>query len=94
MRVGGGGLVWKRRGRDGRNPMEMASRLGSSTKQMATLSGEMYPASGISQRRRERRCLADKAKEENVGNEMPTKANDRRRGADPPKNDSGRTSAV
>jgi hypothetical protein len=54
----------------------------------------MYPASGICQRRRERRWLADKAKEGNVGNGTPTKVNNRSCGADPPKNESGRTIAV
>lgn len=37
--------------------------------------------------------MADRAKEGNVGNEMPTKVNDRRPGADPPMNESGRTTA-
>jgi hypothetical protein len=69
MRIGGGGLVWKRRGREDRNPMERVR----------------YPkGEGRGDGWQTRR-------------EMPTKANDRRRGRGvdgQPKNESGRTGAI
>ena len=52
--------------------------------------GEMYPEWGIIQNSRKSRSLVDKSSFGNAGNGMRIKLSDRRRGADPPKNESGR----
>ena len=57
-------------------------------------SGEKYPEWGILHRRRVTRWVADKRRFGNPGNGMPSKSKVRRRGADPPKKESGMTGAV
>jgi len=61
---------------------------------VAIASDEKYPESGISQRVSVVRPLADKSSVGIDGNGMPSNENVRRRGADPPKNESGRTGAT
>ena len=56
--------------------------------------GEMYPEWGIIQRSRKTRSLVDKSRFGSAGNGMRIKVSDRRRGADPPKNESGRFGTV
>jgi hypothetical protein len=51
----------------------------------------MYPESGIFTSQRLTRWVADKSSVGNPGNEMPSKERYRRRGADPPKNELGKT---
>src|SRR6267142_4460060 len=53
----------------------------------------MYPEWGISQRYRVTRSVVDKSSFPNPGNGMPSNQISRRRGADPPKNESGSTGA-
>src|SRR6267142_3720721 len=53
----------------------------------------MYPEWGISQRYRVTRSVVDKSSFPNPGNGMPVNWISRRRGADPPKNESGSTAA-
>src|SRR6266850_3046628 len=53
----------------------------------------MYPEWGISQRYRVTRSVVDKSSFPIPGNGMPLKEIVRRRGADPPKNESGSTAA-
>jgi hypothetical protein len=62
---------------------------------VTTNSGEMYPESGISKRWRIMRSVADKRSFPNAGNGngMPVNCSDRRRGADPPRNESVMTGA-
>ena len=59
-------------------------------------SGEMIPDFGICQRSQATRSVADKSSFPNAGNGngMPLKSSDRRRGADPPRNESGMTGAL
>src|SRR5712672_2763195 len=73
--------------------MARSLRLGNEAWQAAITSGEMYPAVWISQREGLTREL-DKRSWGNPGSTMPRKINNRRRGADPPKNASGRTTVV
>jgi hypothetical protein len=64
---------------------------GWSTRRVAIASGEMYPEWGIFISRSSTRWVADKRSFGNPGDGMEVKARYRRRGADPPKNESGRT---
>ena len=59
---------------------------------VANASGEIYPEGGISQRSSSTRLLLDKNSFGNAGNEIPYNRRVRRHGADPSKNESGRTS--
>jgi hypothetical protein len=52
---------------------------------------DMYPEPGISSRRSVIRSVVDKSSFWGTGNGMPYKSSDRKRGANPPRNDSGRT---
>jgi hypothetical protein len=60
-------------------------------RQATISSGEMYPEYGIRSRRSVTRSVADKSSFCGAGNEMPCKSSDRRRGVNPPRNESGRT---
>ena len=74
--------------------MQRSSSPVNEDRQSTIISGEMYPEGGISERMRRERFAADKCNFGNAGNEMPSKESDCRRGADPPRNESGRPDAV
>jgi len=61
---------------------------------VAIASGEMYPESGMSQRMSVTRPGADKSSFGIDGNGMLLNLSVRRRGADPPKNESGKIGAT
>jgi hypothetical protein len=54
----------------------------------------MYPEWGIFSRERSTRSVADKSSLDNPENRIPSRLSVRRRGADPPKNESGTTGTV
>src|SRR5712691_9805531 len=57
---------------------------------MGTISsGEIYPEGGTKSKERVTRSRVDKSSFPIAGNGMPHKLSDRRRGADPPKNEPG-----
>jgi len=74
------------------NPRQSDSSLVKEDKQATIASGEMY--SGMCTRRRWTRSLAIKCSSRIAGNGMKLHSSDRRRGADPPKNDSGTISPL
>src|SRR6266478_592426 len=96
VRVNGGGRRLSRTGRDGGdwNPSLNCSSLVNAERQERIASGEMYPELGILQSSRSTRSVADKSSFRNPGNGMRVKESDCRRGADPPKNESGSTGTV
>ena len=57
-------------------------------RQLANVSGETYPEKGELERERWTRWVADRGRFGNTGNEKPVNLRLRRRGADPPKNES------
>src|ERR1700730_12605510 len=74
--------------------MERCSSLVNADRPATIASGEMYPEWGISQRRSSTRSLAHESSFRIAGNGMAVIQSDCRRSADPPKNESGRTSAL
>jgi hypothetical protein len=60
-------------------------------RQVVIASGEMYPEWGTLESQRRTRWVADKRRFGNPGNGTAHRTTDRRRGADPPKNERGRT---
>jgi hypothetical protein len=76
-----------------RGPAKQSLRVSSLVKEdrQVTISvDEINPESGNSKRQSSTRSLVDKRNVDNPGNEISCKVSDRRHGADPPKNESGR----
>jgi hypothetical protein len=92
-RVGGGRDRVSGSGRDRgeRNRRRRSSSLVMAAREVAISSGEKYPESGMFQRLSETSRWADKSSFGIDGNGILFNLSLRRRGADPPKNDSGRT---
>src|SRR6266850_2208144 len=94
-RVSGDGCRFSRTARDRGDRNRSSSVLSLvNVDRLATIaSGEMYPEWGILERERRTRSVVDRSSFPNPGNGMPVKDNVRRRGADPPRNESGSTGA-
>src|SRR5260221_1038052 len=93
----GGGDHWSGRPGEGvgeENVIISHVSLGNADRLVSSTSGDMYPGLGISVRWRERRSLAARRSVGSAGNGMPCKMRYCRRGADLPKNVSGRTCTV
>ena len=73
--------------------MEKYLRIGNADKDLAIVSGGMYPELGISKRSRYVRSLVDESNRGKDGNEIPQRVRYCRHGADPFKNVSGRNSS-
>jgi hypothetical protein len=94
-RVSGGGcrVSLTARDRGDRNRRPSLSSLVDVDRLATIASGEIYPELGISQRCRVTRSVVDKSSFPIPGNGMPSNRILRRRGVDPPKNESGSTGA-
>src|SRR5712672_2224837 len=90
-RVGGGRLSGLRRDRGERNSRRRDSSPVIAVRAAAIASGEKYPKLGMCKRESVTRPLADKSSFGISGNGMLLNSSSRRRGADLPKNESGRT---
>ncbi len=95
-RVIGGGrwLSLSGRDREDENPRERVSRLVNRERHVAIASGEMYPEGGMPESSSRTRQVADKSNFGNPENKVQSNVKDRRRGADPPRNESGMTGSV
>ena len=82
------------RDEDDSNSKSRFSSLVNAERQATIPSGEIYPEWGISQSRRSTRSVADKRRFGNPGNGMRSNQRKRKRGVDPPKNESGATGGV
>src|SRR6267154_38976 len=92
QRVGGGRrrVCLSGRGRGDSKSRNSLSRRVNAEKPVTIASGEMYPEGGIVERESSARLGADKRSFGIPGNGTYSKISDRRLGADPPKNESGR----
>jgi len=88
--VCGGGLGWSVKDRGHWDPNESDLSLFKEDKQATIASGEIYSEWGRCDIDRVTRLLADKSRFGNAGNAMSRSLSVRRRGADPPKDESGR----